>query len=51
MTKVSLINLGCAKNEVDSEEMLGVLAREGYAIESSRDPTAISGRAISRMRP
>jgi ribosomal protein S12 methylthiotransferase len=45
MTKVSLINLGCAKNEVDSEEMLGVLAREGYAIETSRDPAAVSADA------
>ncbi|HZT40830.1 MAG TPA: 30S ribosomal protein S12 methylthiotransferase RimO [Chthonomonadaceae bacterium] len=41
MTKVSLINLGCAKNEVDSEEMLGVLAGEGYAVESSHDPASV----------
>lgn len=40
--KVSLINLGCAKNEVDSEEMLGLLAQEGYAVESSRTPNAVS---------
>jgi ribosomal protein S12 methylthiotransferase len=45
MTKVSLINLGCAKNEVDSEEMLGVLAREGYAVETSHDPAAVSADA------
>ena len=37
MTKISLINLGCAKNEVDSEEMLGQLAQDGYAVESSYD--------------
>jgi ribosomal protein S12 methylthiotransferase len=30
MPKVSLITLGCAKNLVDSEVMLGTLAREGY---------------------
>ncbi len=35
MSKVSLINLGCAKNEVDSEEMLGLLARSGYEVETS----------------
>ncbi len=40
--KVSLINLGCAKNEVDSEEMLGVLATEGYAIETSHDSDGVS---------
>lgn len=40
--KVSLINLGCAKNEVDSEEMLGLLAQEGYSVESSRTPNAVS---------
>ena len=40
--RVSLINLGCAKNEVDSEEMLGLLAKEGYAVESSRTPNAVS---------
>ncbi len=34
---MSLINLGCAKNEVDSEEMLGLLQQEGYAVESSED--------------
>src|SRR5690242_10746148 len=42
MPKVSLINLGCAKNEVDSEEMLGVLAREGYAVETSRDAADVN---------
>jgi ribosomal protein S12 methylthiotransferase len=40
--KVSLINLGCAKNEVDSEEMLGVLASNGFDVDSSRDPGAVS---------
>ncbi|MBM3494082.1 MAG: 30S ribosomal protein S12 methylthiotransferase RimO [Armatimonadetes bacterium] len=29
---VQLINLGCAKNVVDSEEMLGALALDGFAI-------------------
>ena len=30
--KISLINHGCAKNLVDAELMLGILAKEGYSI-------------------
>ena len=41
--RVSLINLGCAKNEVDSEEMLGLLQDEGYGVESAHDSKAVSG--------
>ena len=44
-TKISLINLGCAKNEVDSEEMLGQLAQDGYAVEASYDAPSISSDA------
>jgi ribosomal protein S12 methylthiotransferase len=40
-TKISLINLGCAKNEVDSEEMLGILAREGHTVEASYDTASL----------
>jgi len=29
---VSLVSLGCPKNLVDSEVMLGILAKEGYTI-------------------
>src|SRR5437016_4109175 len=32
---VQLVNLGCAKNVVDSEEMLGVLAGSGYGIDAA----------------
>ncbi|NLI00826.1 MAG: 30S ribosomal protein S12 methylthiotransferase RimO [Chthonomonadales bacterium] len=32
---VQLINLGCAKNVVDSEEILGCLHRDGFAIRGS----------------
>ena len=39
---VSLINLGCAKNEVDSEEMLGELAGAGYRVESSHGASGVS---------
>src|SRR3990172_1933062 len=31
MSKVSLISLGCPKNRVDSENLLGSLGREGIA--------------------
>ncbi|HEX5483283.1 MAG TPA: 30S ribosomal protein S12 methylthiotransferase RimO, partial [Terriglobia bacterium] len=34
MPKVGLVSLGCPKNLVDSEVMLGVLAREGYELTS-----------------
>ena len=43
MSKVSVINLGCAKNQVDSEEMLGVLAQDGYAVETAHSPKESSG--------
>jgi ribosomal protein S12 methylthiotransferase len=32
MPKVCLVTLGCAKNLVDSENMLGLLAAEGFAV-------------------
>ena len=32
MTKIALVNHGCAKNLVDSELMLGILAQKGYEI-------------------
>jgi ribosomal protein S12 methylthiotransferase len=32
MTKVGFISLGCPKNLVDSEVMMGILAREGYEL-------------------
>lgn len=32
MLQVGVVSLGCAKNRVDSERMMGILTREGYAI-------------------
>lgn len=32
MPKVGLVSLGCPKNQVDSEIMLGLLARDGYEV-------------------
>jgi ribosomal protein S12 methylthiotransferase len=42
-SKVSLINLGCAKNEVDSEEMLGELVNAGYLVETSHNSDGVAG--------
>ena len=39
---VSLISLGCAKNLVDSEKMLGTLALDGYTLVSN--PEGAKGR-------
>ena len=35
MLKIGLVSLGCAKNLVDSENILGLLKHDGYAITSS----------------
>ena len=43
--RVSLINLGCAKNEVDSEEMLGLLQSEGYGVEFAHNSKAVRTNA------
>src|SRR5262249_8302278 len=32
MTKVGFVSLGCPKNLVDSEVMMGILARDGYEL-------------------
>ena len=34
MKKVGMISLGCAKNRVDSENLLGMLTARGYEIVS-----------------
>jgi ribosomal protein S12 methylthiotransferase len=41
MTKVGFISLGCPKNLVDSEVMMGILAREGYELTSRADEAEI----------
>ena len=33
--KVKIVTLGCAKNEVDSEEIAGVLASSGYSVDGA----------------
>src|SRR3989440_9291208 len=35
--KVGFISLGCPKNLVDSEVMLGTLARQGYSITAQKE--------------
>src|SRR5439155_22501674 len=37
MTKVGFVSLGCPKNLVDSEVMLGILAPEGYQLTPRAD--------------
>ena len=41
MKKIALISHGCAKNLVDSELMLGILAQNGYKITLNEDETDI----------
>jgi len=41
MPKVGFISLGCPKNLVDSEVMLGILAREGYELTPRADEAEI----------
>src|ERR1700738_2035269 len=41
MTKVGFISLGCPKNLVDSEVMMGILAREGYELTPRADEAAV----------
>src|SRR5499425_532654 len=41
MTKVGFVSLGCPKNLVDSEVMMGVLSREGYELTPRADEAEI----------
>ncbi|MFB3141159.1 MAG: hypothetical protein ACE1Z1_08195 [Candidatus Acidiferrales bacterium] len=41
MAKVGFISLGCPKNLVDSEVMMGVLARAGYEMTPRADDADI----------
>src|SRR6202451_309742 len=40
-TKVGFVSLGCPKNLVDSEVMMGILAREGYELTARADEAEI----------
>jgi ribosomal protein S12 methylthiotransferase len=40
--KVRIVTLGCAKNEVDSEEIAGVLQHSGYAIDGTSRSTDVT---------
>src|ERR1043166_9175827 len=37
LPKIGFVSLGCPKNLVDSEVMLGALTRQGYAITSNKE--------------
>jgi ribosomal protein S12 methylthiotransferase len=41
MRKVGFVSLGCPKNLVDSEVMMGILAREGYELTARADDAEI----------
>ena len=41
MAKIGFVSLGCAKNLVDSEVMLGLLAKEGHEITTSREEAEV----------
>src|SRR6201987_362743 len=41
MPKVGFVSLGCPKNLVDSEVMMGILAREGYELTPRADEAEI----------
>jgi ribosomal protein S12 methylthiotransferase len=41
MTKVGFVSLGCPKNLVDSEVMMGILAREGYELTTRADEAEV----------
>jgi ribosomal protein S12 methylthiotransferase len=40
--KVKIVTLGCAKNEVDSEEIAGVLATSGYSVDGAAKKTDVT---------
>ena len=40
-TKVGLVNLGCPKNQVDSEVMLGLLTSAGFELTAERDQAEV----------
>jgi len=42
LPKVRIVTLGCAKNEVDSEEIAGVLMGAGYAIDGTSKKTDVT---------
>lgn len=39
--KVKIVTLGCAKNDVDSEEIAGVLSGAGYSVDGSGDSSDV----------
>src|ERR1700741_325912 len=41
MPKVGFVSLGCPKNLVDSEVMMGILARDGYELSPRADEAEV----------
>ena len=58
MPKVGFVSLGCPKNLVDSEVMMGILARDGYELTPRADEAdfhidsgAVEPRGSVSVRP
>ena len=47
--RISFVSLGCSKNLVDSERMLGLLAQDGYAIVPDSERGRPGGRQYLRL--
>jgi len=41
MAKIGFISLGCAKNLVDTEVMMGILAKAGHELTSSKEEAEV----------
>ena len=48
--KVGLISLGCEKNLVDSEMILGVCKEAGFEIETDLNLSAAKGVALNALK-
>ena len=51
MPKAGFISLGCPKNLVDSEVMMGVLARNGYEFTPRAEEADAAREPVSDLRP
>ena len=40
--KVRIVNLGCSKNQVDSENILGEFGRAGFTLAREEDPSDVT---------
>ena len=50
VTKIGFVSLGCPKNLVDSERMLGLLQVDGYTLVEENQPTTDPIRVMQYYR-